>query len=258
MPYGTKAQLLRAGNRPRLRYIRSAFARIVGEVEPHSHIRWAAIRPLLTALRKRHGATNVLEVGSGSGEMTLEIASTLEPARLYTFDITPRDSSRLVADCFTGDATALPLRDATLDLVTLFDIIEHIPDDTTALAEAYRVLRPGGAVLLTVPTPNYPVWFGRKFHESIGHVRDGYTETGLSERLTRAGFTRIVIRHHTSLPFLLFAWQYYRYLRHNVYASAIATALIKPLVPIDRHLPGPTWGALIAYATRPITAANSG
>ncbi|HZU75356.1 MAG TPA: methyltransferase domain-containing protein [Dehalococcoidia bacterium] len=257
MPYGTKAQLLRVGNRPRLRYVRSAFAQMIGEVEPHSHVRWAAIRTLLAAVRKRQRAATVLEVGAGSGEMTLEIAGALEPARLYTFDITPpRPPSRLVADCFTGDATALPLRDATQDVVTLFDIIEHIPDDAAALAETYRVLRPGGVVLVTVPTPHYPVWFGRTFHESIGHVRDGYTDDSLSQALKHAGFRRILVRHHTSLPFLLFAWPYYRYARHNVYASAVATALVKPLVAIDRHLPGRTWGALIAYAVKPASTAR--
>ena len=43
-----------------------------------------------------------------------------------------------------GDATALPFRNGPFDAVITSEVLEHIPDDTGALAELHRVLRPGG------------------------------------------------------------------------------------------------------------------
>jgi len=46
---------------------------------------------------------------------------------------------------------SLSLSDSSLDLLAHFDVLEHVPDLRLGLAEAYRVLRPGGAMLFTVP-----------------------------------------------------------------------------------------------------------
>lgn len=51
-----------------------------------------------------------------------------------------------------GDICAMPFADASFDLVLATDIIEHVDDDSQALAEIQRVLAPGGHVLITVPT----------------------------------------------------------------------------------------------------------
>lgn len=49
------------------------------------------------------------------------------------------------------DLTRLSLADASVDAVLTFDVLEHIPDYRRALAECFRVLAPGGALLLTAP-----------------------------------------------------------------------------------------------------------
>jgi SAM-dependent methyltransferase len=51
----------------------------------------------------------------------------------------------------TGDIRALPLTDASVDLLLATDVIEHVDDDQKALSEIRRVLRPGGTALITVP-----------------------------------------------------------------------------------------------------------
>jgi SAM-dependent methyltransferase len=49
------------------------------------------------------------------------------------------------------DATAIPFEDASFDVLISHHMLEHIPDDTKALSEFARVLRPGGVALLAVP-----------------------------------------------------------------------------------------------------------
>jgi SAM-dependent methyltransferase len=50
-----------------------------------------------------------------------------------------------------GDARNLPFGDASVDAVVMLDIVEHIGDPTAVLAEARRVLRPGGCLVVSVP-----------------------------------------------------------------------------------------------------------
>jgi SAM-dependent methyltransferase len=83
-----------------------------------------------------------------------------------------------------ADATRLPFADAAFDAVTMFDVIEHVPDDQGAIAEAWRVLRPGGVLLLSTPHVSwrYPhfsflqPWCPdeRTLFAEWGHVRRGY------------------------------------------------------------------------------------
>ena len=50
-----------------------------------------------------------------------------------------------------GDATALPVRDASADAVTMLDVLEHVDDAEAAIEEARRVVRPGGVGIISVP-----------------------------------------------------------------------------------------------------------
>ena len=54
---------------------------------------------------------------------------------------------------------ALPYPDNTFDGVILSEVLEHVEHDVDALREAYRVLKPGGVVAITVPNANYPFWW---------------------------------------------------------------------------------------------------
>ncbi|MGH3080263.1 MAG: glycosyltransferase [Gaiellaceae bacterium] len=84
-----------------------------------------------------------------------------------------------------ADATALPFQNESFDAVTMFDVLEHIPDDAAAVSEALRVLRPGGYVLVTSPNENWRFPYYRalgplcptdqEMIEEWGHVRRGYS-----------------------------------------------------------------------------------
>ncbi len=83
-----------------------------------------------------------------------------------------------------ADLTRLPLQSACLDLLTCLDTLEHIENDTGALAEVFRVLRPGGFALFTVP--QHPALFSAH-DRALHHVRR-YRFEELRARVLGAGF----------------------------------------------------------------------
>ena len=97
-----------------------------------------------------------------------------------------------------GDALALPFDDDAFDRVVASEVLEHLPDDVSAIAELVRVLRPGGTLAVSVPRwlPEVICWrLSTRYHETPGgHVRI-YTREELLARLTRAGL-ELVASHH--------------------------------------------------------------
>jgi SAM-dependent methyltransferase len=83
-----------------------------------------------------------------------------------------------------GDATRLPFADSSLDLVMAFDLLEHLHDDDSAVAEVRRVLKPTGTYLVAVPA-DPKLWSSHD--EAVDHVRR-YTREGLLALLDRGGF----------------------------------------------------------------------
>ena len=103
------------------------------------------------------------------------------------------------ASAVRGDAYALPFVDASFDRVVAAEVLEHLPEDSRAMTELFRVLRPGGMVAVTVPRwgPELVCWaLSNAYHEVAGgHVRI-YRGTELRRRLAATGLD-LVGGHHT-------------------------------------------------------------
>ncbi len=84
-----------------------------------------------------------------------------------------------------GPADALPLDADLLDAVVCTQVLEHVPDPARAMAEFFRVLRPGGSLWLTTPL----TWY---LHE-LPHDYYRFTSVGLSHLADQAGFQAHVI-----------------------------------------------------------------
>ena len=123
-------------------------------------------RSLVAAVSGLASARRVLDIGCGTGRLLDRLATTLPEAVLVGVD---RSAGMLGAARRTrpnlhlarGTAEALPYPDATFDLVTSTVSFHHWSDKATALAEVYRVLRPGGLLALADPAPDdLPRWPG--------------------------------------------------------------------------------------------------
>lgn len=134
-----------------------------------STIGWALEWPLFVRLSgtprilERIGfrpGQRVLEIGPGPGRLLIPAAQRVLPGgEVVGIDIQPkmllrlrhRAQQRNVTNLMAllGDATHLPVADASFDLVFLVTVLGEIPDRAAALAECYRVLRPGGVLSIS-------------------------------------------------------------------------------------------------------------
>lgn len=129
----------------------------------------------------------VLEVGGGQSGLT----SMLYPAAdVVSVDLEPAYGAAAVnrreRQVFVAaDATRLPFPDGTFDVVTFFDVLEHIPDDGAAVREARRVLADRGSILVTAPNDRWRFPYhavlrplcppDAELMAEWGHVRRGYS-----------------------------------------------------------------------------------
>lgn len=108
------------------------------------------------------------------------------------------DAAVTTALALQGDARRLPFEDGAFDRIIAAEVLEHIPEDTEAMAELARVLRPGGTLAVTVPRfgPELVNWaLSRQYHDVPGgHVRI-YRRSMLEQRLRACGL-RPVGHHH--------------------------------------------------------------
>lgn len=70
--------------------------------------------------------------------------------KLTNLQYTTTDLNSPLADV-KADICALPFEDHSFDFILCNHVLEHIPDDTTALQELYRILEPGGTAILQIP-----------------------------------------------------------------------------------------------------------
>lgn len=132
----------------------------------------------------------VLDVGCKGGYLLRHLARTTEPEVLVGLDRgahdlpAPGQQFHLVA----GDALSLPMSDGQFDLVTFFDVLEHLPPGTEpqALREIARVLCPQGLLLLTTPADWRVATLLDPLRYTEGHRH--YARDDLLALATAAGF----------------------------------------------------------------------
>jgi SAM-dependent methyltransferase len=141
---------------------------------------WRDLRPVLAAT---DGV--LLDVGCGAqpyrgllpGAATYLGVDTAEASERFGYEM---PDVRVI-----GSDGRWPVDDTSVDVVLATETLEHVPDPEAFLAEAMRVLRPGGRLVMTVP-------FAARWHY-VPHDYWRFTPSGLKMLMERAGFTEIVV-----------------------------------------------------------------
>jgi SAM-dependent methyltransferase len=222
-------------------------------------------RLILWTLR-RHvpDIASFLEVGCGTGYV-LQGVATAFPALRLTASEAETAGLRFAAERVPGaeflqmDARRMPF-DCEFDAIGAFDVIEHITEDETVLAQMRRALRPGGSLLLTVPQHPF-LW--SEYDVRAHHVRR-YTRAELRQKLERAGYSVVKMSSFVSvlLPLMMLS----RLTRRTAAVDydplaelrigKMANTLLEYALDAERLLiragiPLPFGGSLLAVARRP-------
>jgi len=153
----------------------------------------------------------VLDMGCGGGRhafalyrrgarvvaLDLDAAELKDVAGMFAA-LQPEVPDTASAQAVRGSAYELPFADASFDKIIAAEVLEHLPEDSRAMRELARVLKPGGSIAVTVPRwgPEKVCWaLSDDYHANEGgHIRI-YRGDQLRERLEQAGLEPVG-RHH--------------------------------------------------------------
>jgi predicted SAM-dependent methyltransferase len=140
-----------------------------------------------------------------------------------------------------ADAVDLPFADRTFEIATALDVIEHLDDDYLALKEMWRVMKPGGILIVSVPAYKF-LW--TYWDDILGHRRR-YTTKMLREVAVRAGFRVRKLSYSNALT--LAPAMAVRVIKSALYRAASRNGKPRDAKTDFMMLPRPLNSALISY-----------
>lgn len=162
-----------------------------------------------------------LDVGCGKGLISKEFSDY----SLYTgVDIEDRlnEEIRSAISYCLYDGLMLPFSDGSFDQIISMEVLEHVENIDLTLSEIYRVLKPGGSVIVSVPF----IW---NEHEIPFDFRR-YTKNGLELHMLRAGFSCVKSVKIGGAPLLTLMCIDQRNSLSKLLGKKIAYSLMIPIV----------------------------
>ena len=211
-----------ASSDPRKQLVESGYDRIA-----ERHLAWAAgiddpgrARMLDLLLERLPRSGDVLDLGCGAGFLSNHLAA--RGHRVTGVDTTPEnlivaklhDETKGVA-YQNADACALPFPDASFDVVCAMDLLEHVEEPQRLIAEASRVLRPGGRFIFHTFNRNWLAnliiikgveWFVKNTPKDL-HVHHLFRSPEELDQMCRAAGLDIALLHGSRPRFRWPLWR---------------------------------------------------
>ena len=149
----------------------------------HNRIAYRVMEQVLEYSAERYARGRLLDIGCGSKPWRGLFAAHVDEH--IGIDFVPSERNPDAVDIIAG-AYDIPLPDENADTLLLTSVLEHLEEPERGIAEAYRLLKPGGHVILTAPF----IWW---IHEA---PRDffRYSPFGLRHLLEEAGFEVVEVQ----------------------------------------------------------------
>lgn len=125
----------------------------------------------------------ILDVGCGAGNMMHHLSHYGQVIGVDLYSKPLEVARQRGLNVQEGSADDLPFDDQTMDVVTLLDVVEHVPNEHGVFVECQRVLKPGGKLVVTVPAL---MWLWSQNDVLNAHQRR-YTRVELKQKLERHG-----------------------------------------------------------------------
>lgn len=144
----------------------------------------------------------LVEIGCGNGNVLQELDRISTDGTAIGVDLFADGlrfaQSRVSAPLVQADIFAMPFK-TTFELVGMFDVLEHLPNDTDVLAQVHTMLSPGGALLLTVPAFK-SLW---SYADRNANHKRRYTRQDLEQKLAQVGFKAEFVSYYMMSVFPL-------------------------------------------------------
>ncbi len=168
---------------PNFSRVDSRRSRIIAAVRRFLDVQAGSIwTDLALELKPTHGT--LLDVGCGAQPYRHLVPTSVEYLGIDTVDAKARFGYD-IPDTRYFSGSRWPVADATIDTVLCTETLEHVLDPGSFLAEAYRCMRPGGRLILTVP-------FSARWHY-VPYDYWRFTPSGLSYLLTSSGLQDVQV-----------------------------------------------------------------
>ena len=150
-------------------------------------------RKIIRNLIKKHRPSfgdeiKILDVGCGTGLLLKEMESL---GTCRGIDVSQKAANfcgnRGIANVQVADAVGIPYPDNTFDVAVALDVVEHVENDEKAISEIYRVLKPQGIAIITVPAFMF-LW---GVTDVVSHHRRRYTLPELRKKVKKENFSII-------------------------------------------------------------------
>ncbi len=189
---------------------------------------------------------SILDAGCGTGKHAFYLARRFPHLQITGLDNRPEVVARAQEEVHrqglsnlrfeVGDLTA-PLPEQAYDLIYSIDVLEHIQDDTVALAHMARALRPGGWLAVHTPLTPQTHWL-RQFDldhlKNPLHAREGYERGELEAKMKGVGLNAVrTVYTHGRWGTL--AWDLWKWSRYRIGRTVALLPLIRLLVAVETH-----------------------